>query len=327
MQSGTRQKERRFCFGIRIEKTLRYPVEIVIIREIIRRKEKIMIILQQIYEKLIEWSLTSGIRIAIILLVSFVLYRFGKSFIERVVRKVINGHNYTSAEAEKKREDTLIGVFNATIRTLILIISLMMILSELGINVGPILAAAGVAGLAFGFGGQYLIRDVISGLFIIMENQYRVGDVVCFDGTCGLVEVVNLRLTIIRDLDGTVHHIPNGEIKKASNLSKDFSRINLNIGIAYSSNLEKVMEIVNGIGNGMVTDPEWKSSIISAPHFVRVEDFADSAIIIKILGDVQPLRQWDVAGELRKRLKIAFDREGVEIPFPQRVMHTAQDIK
>jgi len=133
-----------------------------------------------------------------------------------------------------------------------------MIFQEAGIAIGPLLAAAGIVGLAFGFGGQYLIRDLISGLFLIIENQYRIGDVVCFDKTCGLVEDISLRMTTLRDLDGTVHHIPHGDIKKVSNLSNSFSRVNLNIGIAYNSDLEKVIDVVNRVGKELAEDPQWK---------------------------------------------------------------------
>ncbi|MBU2220830.1 mechanosensitive ion channel family protein, partial [Patescibacteria group bacterium] len=207
---------------------------------------------------------------------------------------------------------------------LVWIIALMMLLSEFGIAIGPILAAAGVVGLALGFGGQYLIRDLISGIFILLENQYRTGDVVCFDTTCGLVEHLSLRMTTLRDLDGTVHHVPHGEIHTVSNLSKGFSRVNLNIGIGYSSKLDHVIEVVNRVGKELAEDPVWKTQILKAPEFLRVEEFADSAIIIKILGETLPIKQWDVAGELRMRLKIAFDAEGIEIPFPQRVTHAAK---
>jgi len=131
-------------------------------------------------------------------------------------------------------------------------------------------------------------------------------------------------MTTIRDLDGTVHHIPHGEIKKVSNLSKYFARVNLNIGISYSSNLEQVISVVNKVGKELAKDLEWKEYILKPPQFVRVDDFGDSAIIIKIIGETKPLKQWDVTGELRKRLKIAFDREGIEIPFPQRVIHQAK---
>lgn len=278
------------------------------------------------WEKLLDWGKIHGARAVIIIVVAFLFYHFSSSFLERIVRKVVRSEKYHSAEAEKKREDTLIKVLGMTVKVLVWLVVAMMILSELGINIGPIIAAAGVAGLAFGFGGQYLIRDVISGLFIILENQYRVGDVACFDGTCGVVEDINLRLTTLRDLDGTVHHIPNGEIKKASNLSKGFSRINIDLGIAYHSDLEKVIQVVDKVGEEMFNDPVWREMMEGQPKFLRVEEFADSAIIIKILGDTKPLKQWDVAGEFRKRIKIAFDKEGIEIPFPQRVIHEAPKI-
>ncbi|PIX92257.1 mechanosensitive ion channel family protein, partial [Candidatus Kuenenbacteria bacterium CG_4_10_14_3_um_filter_39_14] len=232
--------------------------------------------------------------------------------------------HFLTKEAERKRENTLIRIFTVSLGILIWLLALLMILQEVGIAVGPLLAAAGIAGLAFGFGGQYLIRDLISGLFIIMENQYRIGDVVCFDGTCGLVEDISMRMTTLRDLDGIVHHVPHGEIKRVSNLSKQFARVNLNIGISYSSNLEQVISVVNKIGKELSEDPAWKEHILTAPQFLRIDDFGDSAIVIKILGDTKPLKQWDVTGELRKRLKIAFDQGGIEIPFPQRVVHQAK---
>ena len=202
---------------------------------------------------------------------------------------------------------------------------MLIILTELGIKIAPILAGAGIVGVAVGFGAQYLIKDLISGLFIIIENQYRVGDVVNFDGIGGLVEDITLRMTTLRDLDGTVHHVPHGNIKSVSNLSKEYARINLNIGISYSSNLEHVITVINKTGNELAEDPAWKDAIIKAPQFLRIDDFADSAIIIKILGETKPIQQWEVTGELRKRIKIAFDTEGIEIPFPQTVIHHAKD--
>jgi len=277
-------------------------------------------IIAKIAQIFILWFNSHGIKIIVIILVAYLIRQFGAIFIEKIIRKSVKADHFLSKGAEKKREDTLIRVFSGTLKILILVVALMMVFSELGLDIGPMLAAAGIAGLAFGFGGQYLIRDVIAGLFIILENQYRVGDVVCFDTTCGLVEGITLRMTILRDLDGTVHHVPNGEIKKASNLSKSFARVNIDIGVSYDSDIEKVIRVVNRIGEEMANDPEWKEFIIKPPQFLRVNDFADSAIIVKILGETKPLKQWDVAGELRKRIKIAFDKEGIEIPFPQRVV-------
>jgi len=281
---------------------------------------------QNIIQNILPWLLDHGIKIILIVAISYFIRRSIGVFIKKFIEGIVVSDHFLSKEAEKKREDTLIRIFSTTINILILIIALLMILQEFGLDIGPLIAAAGVIGVAVGFGGQYLIRDLISGLFIILENQYRIGDVVCFDETCGLVEDITLRMTILRDMDGTVHHVPHGEIKKVSNLSKYFARVNLNIGISYNSNLEKVIGVVNRVGQELANDPEWKESIITAPQFLRVDDFADSAVIVKILGDTKPLKQWEVAGELRKRLKIAFDNEGIEIPFPQTVIHQAKEM-
>ncbi len=267
--------------------------------------------------------ITHSIKIIVIIFIVYLVHRFALFFIIKLVRKAVLPGSFSTKEDEKKREDTLIQIFSATFSVVLIIVAVLMILQEIGVEIAPLLAAAGIAGIAFGFGGQYLIRDLISGLFIIMENQYRIGDVVCFDNTCGSVEDLTMRMTTLRDLDGVVHHVPHGEIKKVSNMSKYFARVNLNIGVAYHSNLDHVISVVNRVGTELAEDSYWKEHIIKAPQFLRVNDFADSAIIIKILGDTMPLKQWEVAGELRKRLKIAFDQEGIEIPFPQRVVHQA----
>ncbi|SMO57866.1 mechanosensitive ion channel family protein [Solitalea koreensis] len=272
-------------------------------------------------ENLIPWLLSQGIKIIFIVIGGYVLNKVLKKFIEKTVRISVITDTRLSKHAQKKREDTLIRIFKGASNIVLLAIVVLMILQEVGVPIGPVLASAGIIGLAVGFGGQYLIRDIISGFFIILENQYRIGDVVDFEGTSGLVEDISLRMTTLRDLDGTVHHVPHGEVKKVANLSKYFSRINLNIGISYAAKLDHVIEVVNEIGIELSEDSQWKEFIIKPPQFLRIDDFADSSIMIKILGETQPLKQWDVTGELRKRLKIAFDKEGIEIPFPQRVVH------
>ena len=269
------------------------------------------------------WLVKSGPRILLILLGAYILHRIVYRTVEKTVRIAVREKNHISTEAEVQREETLIQILTTTLRIAIIITAVIMILPEFNIKIGPIIAAAGVVGLALGFGGQYLIRDLISGLFIIMENQYRIGDVIEIDGTDGVVEEISMRKTTLRDLDGTIHHIPHGEIKKVSNLTKDFSRVNLDIGVSYSVDLDKVINVINEVGNELAEDADWKNYILKAPEFMRVNDFADSAVMIKIVGETQPLKQWAVAGELRKRIKIAFDKEGIEIPFPQVVMHQA----
>jgi small conductance mechanosensitive channel len=274
--------------------------------------------LYSIYNVVALWVSEHLLRVALIIIVAFVAQHFSGKVIERVIRRLVRQGNQ-SKQAEEKRENTLIQVVSGGVYVVIWLIAGLTILSELGIAIGPLLAAAGIVGLAFGFGGQYLIRDLITGMFIILENQYRTGDVVCFDNTCGLVEHITLRMTTLRDLDGTVHHIPHGGVNKVSNKSKGFSRVNLNVGVAYESDLEHVIAVINRVGADLAADTYWQEHIIEAPAFLRVDEFADSAIIVKILGDTKPMKQWEVTGELRKRLKINFDKEGIEIPFPQQV--------
>lgn len=267
------------------------------------------------------WFFSHGIRIIIIAAGAVILNVILSRIIVRAVRVAVVSDKSLPEDAEKKREDTLIRIFNGALKIVIMIMSVLMMMQEIGIKIGPILAGAGIVGLAVGFGGQYLIRDVITGMFIILENQYRIGDVINVEGTGGLVEDISLRKTTLRDMNGTVHHIPHGEIKKVSNLSRKYARINLDIGVSYDSDLDKVISVINRTGNELAEDPVYRGSVITPPQFLRVEDFADSAIIVKVLGDTKPLKQWELSGEFRKRIKLAFDREGIEIPFPQRVIH------
>ncbi|MFH1551397.1 MAG: mechanosensitive ion channel family protein [bacterium] len=281
-------------------------------------------ILYNFIDRITPWFYAHGARIIVILLGAYLLRRFAGVIVEKIMRKAVVSDNFLTPEAEVKREDTLIRVFNGAIKFIIWAGVILMILSEMGVNIGPLLAGAGIIGIALGFGAQYIVRDFITGLFIIFENQYRVGDVIKIGEISGMVEDINLRMTVVRDIDGAVHHIPNGEISVASNLTKQFARVNLKIGVSYDSDIEKVTKVVNMVGQELANDIKWKDSINKAPEFIRVDDFADSAVIIMIQGEVKPLQQWAVAGELRKRIKIAFDKENIEIPFPQRVIHQAR---
>lgn len=274
-------------------------------------------------EKIIPWLLTHGLKIVFIGIAIFILYKIIHRAIIRIVHLSVLRDKDSSPEAQQKREFTLIRIFNWTNRIVFFLLGGLMILQEAGIPVGPLLAGAGIVGIAVGFGGQYIIRDILSGFFIIFENQYRIGDVVSFDKTSGVVEDISLRMTTLRDLDGTVHFVPHGEIKIVSNLSKDYARINLDIAVAYKTDIEHATRVVNEVGLELFNDPQWKNFIIDPPQFLRVDEFKESAIIIKILGETQPLKQWEVNGELRKRLKVAFDKEGIVMPFPQRVIHQA----
>ena len=257
-----------------------------------------------------------------IIIGAYIIHRFAMVGIGRLVRRAIRSHKYLTPQAEKQREATLNSAIGTTLQIGILIIAGIMLLGEVGLDIGPLLAGAGIAGVALGFGAQSLVKDILAGIFIIIENQYRVDDVVQINqGVAGVVERITLRQTVLRDLDGMVHHIPNGNIDIATNLTMEYSNVNMNIGVSYNTDIEQVEKIINRVGHELANDLDWQSRIIEAPQFLRVDDFADSAIIIKILGRTQPIKQWEVAGELRKRLKIAFDKAGIEIPFPQMTIH------
>src|SRR5690606_18685669 len=211
-------------------------------------------------------------RILIIIVIAFILEKISCRIISKTVRVTVRSNHFSTKEAERQRENTLTRIFNWTARILILVIGTLMVMQEIGIAIGPVLASVGIVGLALGFGGQYLIRDIISGLFIILENQYRIGDVVDFDGTDGSVINITLRMTTLKNMDGNIHHVPHGEIKKVTNMTKDFSKINLNIRVSYESDLQQVIDVINTVGLLMTQDPEWKDKLISPPVFLRVDD-------------------------------------------------------
>ena len=269
-------------------------------------------------ETIQEWLLTHGIVILAYLIISYLIYRLIKMFIPKLVTRFVRarGRGRHSKSWFDKRAKTLGDLFTWTLGLLIGVIVLFMILAELGINITPLLASAGVAGVAIGFGAQNIIKDFLNGLFISLEDQYNTGDVVRVAGIAGQVEEVNLRRTVLRDLDGILHTIPNGTITTASNYTRDWSRVNLDVSVAYGEDLDKVFTVINRVGNELATDEYFSKLIKTPPQVLRVQNFGDSGIDIRILGDVRPMMQWEVTGELRKRLKKAFDDEGIEIPWP-----------
>ena len=259
------------------------------------------------------WASSHGVKIAAILLTAFFVRRFASALLAKLIRRMVAVDDRLTAEEENRREETLIRIFTTSLGVVVWTVGILMGLQAVGVDIAPLLAAAGIAGIALGFAGQHLIRDLISGLFIIMENQYRIGDRVCCDNTCGVVEDITMRMTTLRDLDGVVHHISHGEIKRVANQSKHFSRVNLNVGVAYHSNIEQVIAVVNRVGRDLAEDPVWREAIVNPPQFLRIEDFGETAMIIKILGETKPLKQPEVTGELRKRIKIAFHSNGIEM--------------
>lgn len=265
----------------------------------------------------IDWLGTHGIRVFAIVIIAVFLRYLLRRFVLLLVERFISRQMKRRPKGEvKRRANTLSSVFINTGTIIIVIFAISTMLPEFGVNIAAMLAGLGIVGIAVGFGAQSLIKDLLAGIFILLEDQYRVGDVVNVAGIGGLVEEIGLRRTVLRDLDGIVHSIPNSEIKVASNFTKGYSRVNLNISVAYGEDLDRVIEVINRVCKEMAEDPQWSADLISTPKVLRVDNLADSGIELKILGDTQPLRQWDVMGELRLRIKRTFDQEGIEIPWP-----------
>ena len=265
----------------------------------------------------IDWLETHGIRVLVIIIIAVALYFLLRHFTSLVIKGHISRQIKKQPKAEIQKRVTTLSSALVTAGTIIIVIfAILTMLPEFGVNITAMLAGLGIMGIAVGFGAQSLIKDLLAGIFILLEDQYRVGDVAKIAGIGGLVEKIGLRHTVLRDLDGIVHSIPNGEIKVASNLTKGYSRVNLNISVAYGEDLDRVIEVINRVCKEMAEDPQWSANLISTPKVLRVDNLGDSGIEIKILGDTQPLRQWDVMGELRLRIKRTFDKEGIEIPWP-----------
>lgn len=272
-------------------------------------------------QTLIDFFLNNILGALIVIAVAGFAQKTINTFIGRAVERTVRPDQFKSKRDEKAREDTLKSILSTTATVFIWVVAVMVVLGQFNVNLGPLIASAGIAGLAIGFGAQSLVKDVVTGTFILLENQYRVGDVVELNQTVsGSVEKFTLRETVLRDLDGMLHHIPNGEITLATNMTMDFANINLNVGVSYDADLEKVEKIINQVGQELAEDEAWKDDIQEAPAFLRVDNLGDSSVIVKILGKTEPERQWAVTGELRKRIKIAFDKNNIEIPFPQRVI-------
>lgn len=262
-----------------------------------------------------------ALQIVLILIGSGLLIRAVRILADRLVKFVQDDDPLVSNQREQ-RAVTLAGIFKGVAKFVIVLVAGITILSILGINTAPLIAGAGVAGLAISFGAQNLIRDFISGFFILLENQYKVGDVIRAAGVSGQVEDMNLRITVLRDQEGVAHFIPNGEIKVVSNLAKEWSRAVVNVGVAYKEDLDRVVSVLNSVGQELSRDPIFGPGILEQSQVLGVESFGDSQVTLRILTKTRPLKQWETARELRKRIKAAFDREGIEMPFPQRVIYS-----
>lgn len=269
-----------------------------------------------------EWLLSSGIHIFITVVITLIALKLSRIFAIRLVAFFTEKQKDIEVQ---KRAETLGEVIGHVSKVLILVIASMMILKELGIEIAPILAAAGVIGIAVGFGAQNLVSDVISGFFILLEDQIRVNDVVQIAGKGGLVEKVNLRMTTLRDLSGNVHFVRNGKIDIVTNMTKEYSRYVFDIGVAYREDVDEVIKVIKQIDEELRNDPDFKNDILEPIEILGLDQFADSAIIIKARTKTPPIKQWRIGREFNRRMKKKFDELNIEIPFPHITMYMGQN--
>ena len=278
------------------------------------------------WAEIVEFVRDPLLRIALIVVFAFVVARLAGAFVRGIVKALMDREasegtaQELSAVEIKKRMDTLSELGTNVIRVFVVLIAGVMVLGELNLDIGPAIAGLGVVGIAVGFGAQSLVRDYFTGALILVENQFSKGDVVTIAGVTGVVEDFSLRRTTLRDLDGVVHTVPNGEIKVASNRTRTWARINQDVTVAYGTDIDRAIEVVDGVGRAMHEDPVWKRRVLEPPRVERVEALGEYGVTLKILGTVRASEQWAAGGELRKRLLAAFAENGIEIPRPQRVV-------
>lgn len=283
----------------------------------------------QVIDTAIKWvieELPGILIITVIIFVAFKVVRFTFKKLRRTFIKRAEANENVDTLESTKRIETLTSILHGIIKIILWSVYIMMILQKFGINIAPILASAGIIGLAIGFGAQELVRDFISGFFMILENQIRTGDVAIINGTGGLVEKIELRTVTLRDFSGVVHIFQNGKISSISNMTKDWSAMVFDIGVAYKENTQLVMDVMKEIGDGLYNDPDFKDNILEPIEIFGLDKFADSAIVIKARLKTKPIMQWSIGREYRKRLKEAFDARNIEIPFPHTTVYWGEKI-
>jgi small conductance mechanosensitive channel len=283
------------------------------------------------YLQKISWEnlIQTSFKICIILFLAWLTMSVLHKFLFRLEKRLLaqgKAAGEIPSESEKRIETVIRLVRQATLLALWATV-ILIILKELGVEIGPILASAGVLGLAVGFGAQNLVKDVISGFFFILENQVRVGDVAIINGTGGLVEKINFRTIVLRDLAGIVHIFPNGSVTTLSNLTSEWSAYVFDIGVAYKENTDQVIEVMNQVGTEMLGDEKFGPYMLEPPEIFGVDKFDNSAVIIKGRIRTKPIRQWLVGREYLRRIKLAFDANNIEIPFPHRTIYFGEASK
>jgi moderate conductance mechanosensitive channel len=266
----------------------------------------------------LQWHvlLPQAMKIVLVIFMAIIAYRLTRVLISRLLQREIDEEDPLVRRLREQRAQTLASLLGNVAAVAVFVVATLTVLDILLDNIGPILASFGILGLAFSFGAQSLVKDVISGTFMLMEGQFGVGDVVKVSDVSGLVEKITLRTTVLRDIEGAVHIVPNGEITRVTNMTKAWSRALLHISVAYKEDVDHVIDVLRDVLGEFAVDPEWAALLLEEPVVPGVESFSDSAVVIRVMAKTLPLKQWDVARELRRRIKKRFDQEGIEIPFP-----------
>lgn len=270
------------------------------------------------------WAFTTGIKIIFIVVFTLIIIKVVKMVSNRL--SLVFLKKGTSEESEK-RAKTLTSVIQNFLIILVLVVAAITIIGQLGIEIAPLLATAGIAGVAIGFAGQSLIKDIINGFFLLLWDQIRVGDFIQISDKRGLVEMINLKMTVLRDRDGSVHYIPNGSIDVVTNMTKEYSRYIFDIGVAYREDVDEVIDVIKEVDGELRKDPDYAEDILEPIEIFGLDKFADSALIIKARTKTKPLKQWRVGREFNRRLKKKFDEKDIEIPFPHTTLYIGQDKK
>jgi len=285
---------------------------------------------QNILEQIVQWAIQTFPSLLLILVLVFIFFKIVNAFVKRakplMLARMKSGGKLDPAEIEKRIE-TLMGIMMSAIKIVVWLIAGMLILRKLGIDIAPLIAGAGLIGLAVGFGAQELVRDFISGFFILLENQVRAGDVAIVNGTGGLVEQVGLRTIVLRDLAGVVHVFQNGKVNTLSNMTKGWSAMVFDIGVAYKEDTDKVVDIMKQVAEEMRAEEDYAEKILEPMEIFGVDSFGDSAVVVKARLKTKPIQQWAVGREYRRRLKKAFDGKNIEIPFPHTTVYWGEVIK
>ena len=285
---------------------------------------------EALFNQIIHWFIVTLPAIILVLFLGFLGLRFWHGFVKRLkvilLKRAARSESPTSIEAEK-RVETLLGIVTLAGKIAIWVVMILIILRKVNIEIGPIIASLGIAGLAIGFGAQELVRDVVTGFFILLENHVRTGDVAIINGQGGLVEDISLRTISLRDQAGTIHVFQNGKISTLANMTKGWSAMVFDIRVAYKENTDRVVGVMKEVADKLKDDPNYSDKIIEPIEIFGVDSFGDSAVVIRARIKTLPIQQWVVGREYRRRLKMAFDEYGIEIPFPHRTIYWGDEAR